>query len=96
LPLRPRITGPEGTRVIDQIRERLTLITLTEQEYVYAIGQASSLAVVGAAAYDALIAHCALKSGAETLLTWNVRDFTRLGSAIARLLKTPLEVSDRP
>jgi predicted nucleic acid-binding protein len=90
--LRPRITGPEGIGIVKQIRERLTLITLNEQEYVSALELASSGTIVGAAAYDALIAHCALKAGADTLLTWNVRDFTRLGSAVARLVKTPLEL----
>jgi predicted nucleic acid-binding protein len=92
LPLRPRITGPEGMRIIQQIRERLTLITLSEQEYVSALELASSRAVVGAAIYDALVARCALKAGADVLLTWNVRDFTRFGSAIARLVKTPLDL----
>ena len=75
-----------------QIRERLTLITLGEQEYFSALELASSGTIVGAAAYDALIAHCALKAGADTLLTWNVRDFTRFGPAIAQLVKTPLEL----
>jgi hypothetical protein len=37
-------------------------------------------------------AHCALKAAADILLTWNVRDFTRLGSSVARLVKTPLEL----
>ncbi len=37
LPLRPRITGPEGISIVKQIRERLTLITLSEQEYVSAL-----------------------------------------------------------
>ncbi|MGC1187636.1 MAG: PIN domain-containing protein [Candidatus Acidiferrales bacterium] len=92
LPLRPRITGPEGMRVVKQIRERLTLITLSEQEYVSALELASSGAIVGAAAYDALIAHCAVKAAANILLTWNVRDFTRLGPAVAQLVKTPLEL----
>jgi predicted nucleic acid-binding protein len=78
--------------IVKQIRERLTLITLSEQEYVSALELASSGTIVGAAAYDALISHCALKAGADVLLTWNVRDFTRLGSAIARLVKTPLEL----
>ena len=72
--------------------ERLTLIALTEQEYLLALDLASSAPIVGAAAYDALIAHCALKPRADTLLTWDVRDFTRLGPAIARLAKTPLEL----
>ncbi|HYL62423.1 MAG TPA: hypothetical protein VE077_07350 [Candidatus Methylomirabilis sp.] len=91
MPLRPRITGPEGISIVKQIRQRLTLVTLSEQEYVSALEQASS-GIVGAAAYDALIAHCALKAGAVTLLTWNVRDFTRLGSPVAQLVKTPLEL----
>jgi predicted nucleic acid-binding protein len=89
LPLRPRITGPEGISIVKQIRERLTLITLSEQEYVSALELASSGTIVGAAAYDALIAHCALKAEADT---WNVRDFARFGPAIARLVKTPLEL----
>ncbi len=92
LPLRPRIAGSEGISIVKQIRERLTLIALTEQEYVSALEQASSETVVGAAAYDALIANCALKAGAEILLTWNVRDFTRLGPVVARIVKTPLEL----
>jgi len=94
LPLRPRITGPEGISVVKQIRERLTLIALSEQEYVSALEQASSGTIVGAAAYDALISHChcALKAGADILLTWNVRDFTRLGSAVAQVVKTSLEL----
>jgi predicted nucleic acid-binding protein len=92
LPLRPRITGPEGLRIVKQIRERLTLIALSEQEYVSALELASAGTIVGAAAYDALIGHCALKAGAAVLVTWNVRDFTRLGPAVARLVKTPLEL----
>ena len=41
LPLRPRITGPEGMAVLKQIRDRLTVISLTEQEYVSALESVS-------------------------------------------------------
>ena len=75
-----------------QIQERLTVIALSEQEYVSALELAASGSIVGAAVYDALIAHCALKAEADVLLTWNVRDFARLGSAVGRLVKTPLEL----
>ena len=92
LPLRPRITGPEGISIVKQILERLTLITLGEEEYVSALERASSGGIVGAAFYDVLIAQCAIKAGAAILLTWNVRDFSRLGPAVARLVKTPLEL----
>ena len=59
-----------GISIVKQIRERLTLITLSEQEYVSALELASSGTIVGAAAYDALIGHWALKAGADILLTW--------------------------
>jgi predicted nucleic acid-binding protein len=94
LPVRPRITGPEGMSVVRQITERLTIIALGEREYISALESASSGAIIGAAVYDALIAYCALKAGAEVLLTWNVRDFTRLGPAVARITKTPLELQN--
>ena len=88
LPLRPRITGPEGVDVLRQIRAQLTLVSLTEAEYVDAI-EAVSSTIVGGAVYDAFIARWALKAGAEVLLTWNQRDFTRFGPEISRLVSTP-------
>ena len=91
LPVRPRITGPDAMLILQQILDRLTVIALSEQEYVSVL-RSLSTTIVGGAAYDALIAHCAVKSGAEVLLTWNVRDFTRFSPDIARLVKTPLEV----
>jgi predicted nucleic acid-binding protein len=90
LPVRPRISGKDGIAILKQIRERLTLISLTEDEYFLAL-ETVSTSIIGGAAYDALIARCAVKAGAEVLLTWNLRDFTRFGSEIAQLVKTPLE-----
>lgn len=89
LPVRPRITGPEGIAIVSQIRDRLTLVSLSEAEYVSALE--ASPGIVGGAIYDALIARCAIKARATTLLTWNVRHFIRFGSEIAQLVKTPLE-----
>jgi predicted nucleic acid-binding protein len=91
LPVRPRITGYDGMTILKQIRDRLTVISLTEQEYVSALESVSGT-IIGGAAYDALIAKCAVKAGAEVLLTWNKPDFTRFGAEIAQLVKTPLEL----
>jgi predicted nucleic acid-binding protein len=77
--------------VVNQIRDRLTVIPLNESEYVSAL-ESVSQTIVGGAAYDALIARCAIKAGAKALLTWNVRHFIRFGSEIAQLVKTPLEM----
>jgi predicted nucleic acid-binding protein len=91
IPIRPRITGLEGIAVVTQIRERLTIVSLTGQEYVSTLETASP-AIVGNTAYDALIARCAIKAGAAVLLTWNVRHFVRLGPDISRIVKTPVEL----
>lgn len=88
LPVRPRITGPEGVAIVTQIRERLTLVSLDEQEYISTL-EASSPNIVGSAVYDAFVARCALKAGATVVLTWNVQHFVRLGPDIAHLVKTP-------
>ena len=91
LPIRPRITGPDGTAIIEQTRSKLTVVSLSEEEYVSAI-QSVSETVVGGAAYDALIARCATKAQADVLLTWNSRDFMRLAPDIARIVKTPIQL----
>lgn len=90
LPVRPRISGAEGLAIVKQIRSRLTVVSLTEEEYVSALDSISRI-IVGGGVYDALIAHCAVKAEADVLLTWNVRDFTRIGPDITRLVKTPLD-----
>ena len=76
--------------ILKQICDRLTLISLTAAEYISVI-EAGAATVVGGAVYDALIARCALKAGADVLLTWNMRDFTRFGPELASLVRTPLE-----
>ena len=85
LPMRPRFTGANGIAVLEQIRTRLTVIELTEEEYVSAI-QAISETIVGGAVYDALIARCAIKAQSDVLLTWNTRDFARFGPDVSRIV----------
>jgi len=70
-----------------QTRERLTVVTLTGNEYYDAIQSASAKGVTGGTIYDALLASCALKAKAEILYTWNVRHFQRLG--VLRRVETP-------
>lgn len=91
LPVRPRLTGSDGMAILDQIREKLTIVSLTQEEYLSAIRSASKT-IVGGAAYDALIAQCAVKARADVLLTWNIRDFIRLGPEVASMVKTPLDL----
>ncbi len=89
LPGRNRMSGEQALLFLQNVRERLTVITLTGDEYFTALAEASSSGVVGGAIYDALLARCALKGGATTLYTWNVNHFERLGPEIARRVKAP-------
>jgi predicted nucleic acid-binding protein len=89
MPGKHRITADQAMLFIGSIRERLTLIALTPDEYVDALERFSKSGVVGGAIYDGLLAMCALKAKTETLLTWNARHYDQFGPEIADLLETP-------
>jgi predicted nucleic acid-binding protein len=92
LPLRPRITGPEAALMLDEICRRVSLVSLTQQEYRDALSELATTPIVGSATYDFLIAKCAVKEGADVILTWNARDFLRFGAPIASKVRTPSEL----
>ena len=85
----PRTTGDHALLFIGNIRERLTLVGLDEQEYIAMLEAAATAGLSGGAIYDAILSHCALKAGAATIYTWNTKDFLRLPAAIASRVKTP-------
>ncbi|MGH7917088.1 MAG: PIN domain-containing protein, partial [Candidatus Binataceae bacterium] len=86
---RYRLSGEQTMLFLEDIRERLDLIALTGAEYYTAIKEAAGSGVTGGTIYDALIARCALKAGAEVVYTWNTRHFELFGPAIAKRLRTP-------
>ncbi len=89
MPGKNRVTGDQAMLFLENIRERLTLVTLTADEYFKAIAEFSVQGITGGGIYDALIGRCALKAEASVLYTWNVKDFQRLGPAIAKRVRTP-------
>lgn len=91
LPVRPRVTGPGAIAILKQIRERLTLVSLSDEEFISVLETSPN--VTGNTTYDALIARCAVKAGADALVTWNVRHFTLLGPAVARMVRTPEQLT---
>lgn len=84
-----RASGDQALLFVSNIRERLTLVGLDEHEYFQALEMSAASGLVGGAIYDALLGQCALKAAAETLYTWNTKDFLRLPAAIAARVKTP-------
>ena len=83
------MSGDQALLILDQIRERLTIVTLDEEDYYSVITSAAAQGVVGGMTYDALIAKCALKANATTIYTWDLEHFRRLGPEVARRVRTP-------
>ena len=89
MPSRRRVSGDEALLFLGDIRERLTVVALDEQEY-FQMAEASATAnLAGGAIYDAILGHCALKAKAEVIYTWNTKDFLLLPPAIAGRVKNP-------
>ena len=89
MPGRQRMSNEQTLLVLDNIRERLTPIALTEQDYHSLISEAAAEGVMGGTIYDALIARCAIKAKASIIYTWNVDHFRRLGADVAKRVRTP-------
>ena len=89
LPGKHRIGGEQAMLFIESIQERLTIVGLLPEEYFTMLRANAALGIAGGAIYDALLASCALKSGAEILFTWNLRHYGQLGPKIKPLLQTP-------
>ena len=84
-----RVPPDHAALFIHEMRRHLSMVELAGRQYEAAITAAARDGIVGGAVDDALILQCARKIRAETILTWNLRDFRRLSSDLAHLIKTP-------
>lgn len=89
MPGKRRVSGDEALLFLGDIRERLTLVALDEQEYFQVAESSAAGGLASGAIYDAILGHCALKAKAEVIYTWNSRDFLRLAPAIASRVRIP-------
>jgi predicted nucleic acid-binding protein len=89
MPGKHRISAEQAMLFIGSIRERLSIVALTGDEYADALQASSALGIVGGGIYDAMLAHCALKAEAETIYSWNARHYTLCGPEVTRRLSTP-------
>lgn len=89
MPGRQRLSGEQVLLFLENVRERLDIVTLTGDEYYYVLEEASNAGVVGGTVYDALLARCALKSGAEIIYTWNLKHFEQFSPDVVKRLRTP-------
>lgn len=72
-----------------QIAERCQLISLESQDYLAVLDFLVRNYRPGGQVYDALLLASARKSGADQILTWNVRHFQSLAPDLASRITTP-------
>ncbi|MEX2260697.1 MAG: PIN domain-containing protein [Bryobacteraceae bacterium] len=89
MPGKHRISGEQAMLFIGSIRERLTIIALSGDEYADALSASATRGIVGGGIYDAMLAHCALKAKAETIYSWNARHYSQCGADVVSRLKSP-------
>jgi predicted nucleic acid-binding protein len=89
MPGKRRVGGDAALLFLHDVRQNLTLVWLDERDYFRVIEEAATARAAGGAIYDALLGYSALKSKAETLYTWNTKDFLRLPPAIADRVRQP-------
>ena len=89
MPGRHRISGEQAMLFIGSIRDRLSIIALSGDDYADALQASASLGIVGGGIYDAMLAHCAIKAKAQSIYTWNARHYALCGREVVKLLRTP-------
>ncbi len=89
LPLKQRITPALAQDLITTNLEAFAKVSLDVADYFAAIEQVTRYGLVSGAIFDAVIAQAALKVGADRILTFNVRDFERLGDAVRAMIQVP-------
>jgi predicted nucleic acid-binding protein len=89
MPGKRRISGEQAMLFIGNIRDRLSIVALDGEEYAEALHTSAVRGIAGGAIYDAVLAHCALKSKAQTIYTWNIRHYAICGQEVASRLRTP-------
>ncbi len=73
------LTWIPGKHRIGGIRERLSILALSGDEYAGALETSAALGIVGGGIYDAMLANCAIKANAEAIYTWDGRRYAQCG-----------------
>jgi len=89
MPGKHRISAEQAMLFIHSIRERLSVIALSGDEYANALQASADLGIVGGGIYDALLAQCAIKAKSEAIYTWNTRHYTPCSREIVGRVRTP-------
>jgi predicted nucleic acid-binding protein len=87
---RVRIPPTQAMQLMQLNLRGVEVVALESTDYENALRRVSSLGLSGGVVFDALVAECTLKIGAEALLTFNTQHFLRLGPDVAKLVREPV------
>jgi len=89
LPGSHRLSGEQVLLFLGDIRQRLTVESLTAEETWKLLADAAARGINGGMTYDFIQARCALKAHATVLYTWNAKHFSRLGKEVSTIARNP-------
>jgi predicted nucleic acid-binding protein len=89
LPGKNRLSAEQVLLLLEDVFSKLTLVSLTGEEYLLAMKEAAARGVTGGAVYDYILFCCALKAKAKTLYTWNLKDFQTFAAGQQIRVSTP-------
>ena len=89
LPVQPMIPPEQAMLFLEEIRNRLTLVVLNEEEYFDTIRKTAEHGFTTGRVYDALLLQCAVKAKAQIIYTWNVKHFQALAPHLADRIRKP-------
>lgn len=89
LPVKPLIPPEQAMLFLQDIRDRLTIISLNEADYDVTLKQAAARGITGGQIYDALLLRCAINVKAEVIYTWNLDHFQHISPELARKIQNP-------
>ncbi len=89
LPVKPMIPPEQALLFVEEVRDRLTLVSLSAEEYFAAVQNAASRGFTGGRIYDALLLACAAKCKAQAVYTWNLKHYQSLAPDLAPRIQTP-------
>jgi predicted nucleic acid-binding protein len=89
LPVKDVIPPDQAFLFVQEVRDRCTIVTLTEDDYFATIQRVAARGFSSGRVYEAVLLHCAAKVKAEVIYTWNLKHFQTIAPRQADRIQTP-------
>jgi predicted nucleic acid-binding protein len=89
LPVPHRLSPQTVERILHENLHSFERIALSASDYETVLADVVRLGITSGGIFDALIGRAAIVGRADRLLTFNVRDFERLGDEVRHLIQVP-------